>query len=181
MRELSSHLETIREEERTTISREIHDELGQQLTGLKWMLPGLAEKFRRKKLFSGKITTMISLIEDTVKSVRRISSDLRPGILDDLGLIDALDWASVEFERRTGIECKFKPPVEEVSFEKNLSTGIFRVYQEALTNVARHAGASRIKTTFDKSSDNWILVVEDDGMGFDSSDVISKKHLDWWV
>ena len=178
LRELSSHLETIREEERTTISREIHDELGQQLTGLKMDASWLSRKIPQKEtVLQEKITTMISLIEDTVKSVRRISSDLRPGILDDLGLIDALDWASVEFERRTGIECKFKPPVEEVSFEKNLSTGIFRVYQEALTNVARHAGASRIKTTFDKSSDNWILVIEDDGMGFDSSDVISKKTL----
>lgn len=178
LRELSSHLETIREEERTTISREIHDELGQQLTGLKMDASWLSRKIpQHETILQEKITTMISLIEDTVKSVRRISSDLRPGILDDLGLIDALDWASVEFERRTGIECKFKPTVEDVSFEKNLSTGIFRVYQEALTNVARHAGASRIKTTFDKSTDNWVLVIEDDGKGFDSSDVISKKTL----
>lgn len=178
LRELSSHLETIREEERTTISREIHDELGQQLTGLKMDASWLSRKIpQQETILQEKITAMISLIEDTVKSVRRISSDLRPGILDDLGLIDALDWASVEFERRTGIECKFKPTVEEVSFEKNLSTGIFRVYQEALTNVARHAGASRIRTTFDKSSDNWILVIEDDGKGFDSSDIISKKTL----
>ncbi len=178
LRELSSHLETIREEERTTISREIHDELGQQLTGLKMDASWLSRKIpQHETILQEKITTMIALIEDTVKSVRRISSDLRPGILDDLGLIDALDWASVEFERRTGIECKFKPTVEDVSFEKNLSTGIFRVYQEALTNVARHAGASRIKTTFDKSTDNWVLVIEDDGKGFDSSDVISKKTL----
>src|SRR5690349_8235534 len=131
LRQLSSYLETIREEERTSIAREIHDELGQQLTGLKMDISWLNKKVpKENKIVQEKISGMLSLVDTTVKTVRRISTELRPGILDDLGLIDALQWQSHEFEKRTGITCSFNTTFKDPSFEKHLSTGIFRVFQE---------------------------------------------------
>lgn len=176
LRNLSSHLQSVREEERTSIAREIHDELGQQLTGLKMDASWLLKKIpSEEKNMHDKISGMIKLLDSTVNTVRRISTELRPGILDDLGLIDALDWQSNEFEKRTGIHCEFKSSPAESQFEKNLSTGIFRVYQETLTNVARHSNATSIKTTFELSGDNIILKVQDNGNGFDE-DAVRKKN-----
>lgn len=178
LRQLSSYLESIREEERTNIAREIHDELGQQLTGLKMDASWLNKKISREnKVVHEKITGMIALIDETVRTVRRISTELRPGILDDLGLIDALHWQSNEFEKRTGIACRFNTTFKESSFEKKLSTGIFRVFQETLTNVARHAHASEIKTTFEREDENVILKVYDNGKGFEESEIRNKKTL----
>ncbi len=143
LRNLSSHLEKIREDERTSIAREIHDELGQQLTGLKMDVSWIARRLKENDIaLNEKIQGMIQLIDDTVKTVRKIASELRPGILDDLGLVAALDWQSKEFEKRTGIKCNFTSDQIDHNFNKNMATGIFRIYQEALTNVARHAKAS---------------------------------------
>jgi PAS domain S-box-containing protein len=178
LRQLSSHLENIREEERTNIAREIHDELGQQLTGLKMDVSWLGKKIPgENKTIHEKINGMISLIDDTVKTVRRISSELRPGILDDLGLIDALDWQSNEFEKRTGIRCKFHSAFSEKQFKKNLSTGVFRIYQEALTNVARHAEATEIDASLEQYNGNLILKVHDNGKGFDEAAIANKNTL----
>ncbi|CAN5432357.1 hypothetical protein BH11BAC1_BH11BAC1_02820 [soil metagenome] len=178
LRQLSSYLETIREEERTNIAREIHDELGQQLTGLKMDISWLNKKIPGDNIsVHEKIAGMISLIDETVKTVRRISTELRPGILDDLGLLDALQWQSHEFEKRTGIATKFDTTFSESSFEKNLSTGIFRVFQETLTNVARHAHASKIVTSFDRRDENFVLRVSDNGKGFDEKEIKSKRTL----
>jgi len=178
LRQLSSYLETIREEERTNIAREIHDELGQQLTGLKMDISWLNKKIpKENKVVQEKISGMLSLIDSTVKTVRRISTELRPGILDDLGLIDALQWQSHEFEKRTGILCSFSTSFTDSPFEKNLSTGIFRVFQETLTNVARHAHASEIMTIFEKHDDSIILQVHDNGLGFNETEIKSKKTL----
>jgi PAS domain S-box-containing protein len=178
LRQLSSYLETIREEERTNIAREIHDELGQQLTGLKMDISWLNKKIpKENKIVQDKISGMLSLVDTTVKTVRRISTELRPGILDDLGLIDALQWQSHEFEKRTGILCSFSTTFTEPSFEKHLSTGIFRVFQETLTNVARHAHASEIMTVLEKRDDNIILQVHDNGDGFNETEIKGKKTL----
>ncbi len=176
LRQLSSHLQTVREEERTAIAREIHDELGQQLTGLKMDISWLNKRIAQEnEPVREKIANMISLVDDTVKTIRRISTELRPGILDDLGLTDALDWQSTEFEKRTGIRCRFKSATSELSFNKNISTGIFRVYQETLTNVARHAEATEIKTTLESGNGNLTLRVCDNGKGFDEAEIKSKK------
>ena len=129
------------------------------------------------ELIREKLAGMISLIDDTVKTVRRISTELRPGILDDLGLVDALDWQSSEFEKRTGIHCTFKTVSSDLTFEKNISTGIFRVYQETLTNVARHAEATEVKTFLEKRDGRIVLQVSDNGIGFDNSEVKTKNTL----
>lgn len=178
LRLLSSHLEHVREEERTNISREIHDELGQQLTGLKMEASWLNKKIPDSdKTVHKKIAGMISLIDETVKTVRRISSELRPRILDDLGLIDAIDWQTKEFEKRTGFRCKFNCKVDELRINKSLSTGIFRVYQETLTNVARHAHASEIKILLERVNGNLILKVHDNGKGFNEAEIKNKHTL----
>ncbi len=178
LRQLSSYLETIREEERTSIAREIHDELGQQLTGLKMDISWLSKKINgESKVVHEKISGMLSLVDETVKTVRRISTELRPGILDDLGLVDALQWQSHEFEKRTGITSKFDTSFSESSFEKKLSTGIFRVFQETLTNIARHAQASKINTSFERQEENLVLRIKDNGKGFNESEIKVKRTL----
>jgi PAS domain S-box-containing protein len=178
LRQLSTHLETVREEERTNIAREIHDELGQQLTGLKMDLSSLNKKIPvENKAARKKIASMMALLDITMKTVRHISSELRPGILDDLGLTDALTWQSSEFEKRTGVHCQFKSKLRLRSFEKNLSTGIFRVYQETLTNVARHAKATKVSTTLEADSDSITLKVQDNGKGFNEAEIKNKNTL----
>lgn len=167
LRNLSSYLEKVREEERTSIAREIHDELGQQLTGLKMDVSWVARRLKdNDEVVTEKIQGMIQLIDDTVKTVRKIASELRPGILDDLGLIAALDWQSKEFEKRTGIKCNFKSDQLDHHFNKNISTGIFRIYQEALTNVARHANASQVDSSISVHDSNFVeITVQDNGIG----------------
>jgi signal transduction histidine kinase len=120
---------------------------------------------------------MMMLIDETVKTVRRISAKLRPGILDDLGLIPALEWQGEEFARRTGIQSKFINSSADFVVDRDISTNIFRVYQEVLTNVARHANATSIETTVEESH-GWItLTIKDNGIGFDSEDAKHKKSL----
>ncbi|MBL0103019.1 MAG: PAS domain S-box protein [Bacteroidetes bacterium] len=178
LRQLSGYLEKVREEERTTIAREIHDELGQQLTGLKidlsWFAKRIDQTDRQK---TQKVAEMMSLIDETVKTVRKIASELRPGILDDLGLIAALDWQSKEFEKRTGVICRFNHDFSDKSFDKNTATGIFRIYQEALTNVARHAGATEVEsflTLIDQDCIEFTIIDNGKGMG---NDLSPKKTL----
>ena len=179
IQKLTGYLENVREEERTRIAREIHDELGQQLTGLKmdasWINKKIVGSADPKIL--ERITTMISLIDETVKTVRRISSELRPGILDDLGLVPAIEWQCQEFEKRTGISSKCHAVLTDYNFDKNLATNVFRVYQEALTNVARHSHASAVET-FLTEQDGFInLTIKDNGVGFDLEEVKSKRSL----
>jgi PAS domain S-box-containing protein len=174
---LTAHLEKAQEEERTRIAREIHDELGQQLTGLKMDASWIAKNLSvSEKPVQQKIITMMSLIDDTVKTVRRISSELRPGILDDLGLLPALEWQSQEFEKRTGIKTTFHAGVEDFNPERNLSTNIFRVYQEALTNIARHSKATEVKANISEHQDHIVLEVKDNGQGMDT-DATNKNTL----
>jgi PAS domain S-box-containing protein len=178
IQKLTAYMERIREEERTRMSREIHDELGQQLTGLKMDASWITKKITaEEKLIHEKLVGMIGLIDETMKTVRRISSELRPGILDDLGLIPALEWQTLEFERRTGIESKFQSFITDFHPERELSTNIFRVYQEALTNIARHANATKVQTVLEQVNGYITLIVEDNGQGFDMKDIEKKNSL----
>ena len=180
IRRLNAHLQTIREEERTAVAREIHDELGQQLTGLKmdasWLLKKITsndgENAKREKLLE-----MISLIDETVKTVRRISSNLRPAILDDFGLIPALEWQCSEFEKRNGIKNTITSNVSDLTLNKTTSIGIFRIYQESLTNILRHAQASLVNTTIKCNQHKLVLSIKDNGIGFDTSLVKAKRTL----
>jgi PAS domain S-box-containing protein len=169
LRDLHSRLERVREEERGTIAREIHDELGQQLTGLKmdlsWTakrLDGPAAEPARQKLRS-----TMGLLDETIQTVRRIATDLRPSILDDLGLIAAIEWQSQEFEKRAGIRTVFQSTIPEIDFPPDVAIGMFRICQESLTNVARHASASQVSITLGPAQGGVCMAISDDGKGID--------------
>ncbi|HOS48314.1 MAG TPA: PAS domain S-box protein [Bacteroidia bacterium] len=175
LRDLSAHLQNIREDERGNIAREIHDELGQQLTGLKLDLSWVKKKMKTEDPeVTEKVQETLMLIDLTVKTVRRIATELRPGILDDLGLIAALDWQSHEFEKRSGIRCEFIAKVNPQELTSDISTGIFRIYQESLTNIARHSNATKVSTMLSKEGNFLKLQVIDNGIGFDV-DAAGKK------
>ena len=176
IQKLSGYLQNVREEERTAIAREIHDVLGQQLTALKMDTSWLRKNSMSEK-FTERLNGMISLIDETIRTVRKISSDLRPGILDDFGLAAAIEWQTAEFARKTGIETSVRvlenlPPIDE-----KLATNIFRIYQECLTNIARHAEATAVSTELDLYESDLQLIVRDNGKGIDLDHVKQRKSL----
>jgi len=175
LRELSSYLENIREEERKHISREIHDELGQQLTLLKLDLLQLSKKLPPEVGHDMKKAD--DLLAETMRSVRKIATQLRPSILDNLGLVSALDWQSREFEKNFGIRCVFESLIGEPVFNEKQSNALFRIYQEALTNIARHSGATRVDAILSQDGNNVVLEVRDNGKGFPMTDAEGKKTL----
>jgi signal transduction histidine kinase len=170
-RELSAHLQNIREEERKHIAREMHDELGQLLTGFKMDVSWLGKKLERNNdhIVREKLNGMTDIVDDAVKFVRKIAAELRPSILDDLGLVPALEWHSMEFEKRYNIAVEFQSQVAEPDIPLPVATGLFRMYQESLTNVARHSGARKVVTVLQTRGDNICLSITDDGKGFDTS------------
>ena len=176
LQELTAHLQSVREEERTRISRQVHDELGQQLTALKMDVSWIGQRITKPdNSIHRKLDDMTSLIDDAVVTVRRISTDLRPGILDDLGLISAIEWQCQEFERRTEIKSQCHIQMSDYDPPRDLSTNIFRIYQETLTNIARHAHATRVETILDEKDGYTRLIIKDNGVGFDVLEVKKKK------
>jgi len=178
IRQLSNHLQNIREEERSHIAREIHDELGQQLTVLKMNILGLNKKLTTADAtIHEKIGEIIELIDTTVKSVRRISSELRPSLLYNLGLVAAIDWQLREFEKTSGIKTVFIEPAEELKIADPVKNGLFRIFQESLTNAGRHANATRIMVSLERTNGQLILTVEDNGQGFDKEKIGARHTL----
>lgn len=178
IKQLVTHLQDIREQERTSMAREIHDELGQQLTGLKMYISSLYKKIApQEEDIKEKFSSTLELIEDTIKSVRKISMDLRPSMLDDLGLMAALEWQSNEFEKRSGIDSDFINETGNTEIPNRLKTGLFRIYQESLTNVARHADAKKIVSSLKLENNSLVLTITDDGKGFSFKNIESKKTL----
>ena len=165
LRNLSLHLQSVREEERAHLSREIHDELGQALTALKMDLAWLKKRLPgdQQALFE-KLVSAEELTRSTLQAVKRISAELRPGLLDDVGLTAAIEWQAEEFRKRTGIECRTRVE-QDLGLEKDLSTTIFRIVQEALTNVARHARAGRVEISLRERDGVVRLLIIDDGVG----------------
>ena len=146
LRDLAARLQTVREEERTRIARELHDELGQALTGLKMDLSWVRGRLPRTQSELPTAANSITRVDGTVDSVRRIATELRPGVLDLLGLVAAIEWQSQEFVRRTGIETDLDLQSDDSPVDDDVrATTMFRILQEALTNVARHAGATRVR------------------------------------
>lgn len=174
---LTAHLQNIREEERSQIALEIHDVLGQQLTALKMDAAWLKKKSTENKTAPERIETMLKLIDDTIKTVRRIASDLRPGILEDMGLVAALEWQGTEFQKNTGLTLDFTGDNCAQEPDKKLSINVFRVYQETLTNIARHAEAKHVDTRFHCDADRLQLIVKDDGKGINLKNVGVQKSL----
>ncbi len=178
LRELYINSQNIREEERTHIAREIHDELGQQLTGLKMDLSWINRKLKSEdQMVNEKISGTLNLIDTTIKTVRKIATELRPSILDDLGLIAALEWQSEEFEKRSDIKVNFTGNIDQIILKPDIITALFRIYQELLTNVARHADAKTINTSIYIADNILHLNFQDNGIGFIENDIISKKTL----
>lgn len=170
LRNLSAHLDTVREQERTSISREIHDELGQVLTALKMDIFWLGNKYKDHEPLSEKTKSMIKLIDSTIKTVKRISSELRPVVLDDLGLVAAIEWKAEEFQKRTGIECEVHFDPEDIILDRAVSTTIFRIFQEAMTNVIRHAKATKVAVRLEEKGGQIVLTVNDNGRGVTDSE-----------
>jgi len=178
LRNLSIYLQTVREEERTRIAREIHDELGQVLTALKMDLSWLGNRLSKdqQSLFE-KTKSMSELIDMTIQTIKKISSELRPSLLDDLGLAAAIEWQTEEFQKRTGIECKVALNSEDTVLNPDLSTTIFRIFQETLTNIARHANATKVKAGLKENAGKIILGVKDNGKGITRKQISDHKSL----
>ena len=177
LRNLAARLLSVREEERARIAREIHDELGQSLTAVKIDISWLAGRLPPKNAeMLERIRATVQLADGLIKSVRRISTDLRPGILD-LGLAAAVEWQAQDFQTRTGIPCKLRLLAQQVVVAPNVSTALFRIFQETLTNVARHANATRTEVVLQKQRDGLVLLIRDNGQGFDSANPSFSKSL----
>jgi PAS domain S-box-containing protein len=178
LRALAAHLESVREDERSRIAREIHDELGQALTALRFdvrRLGGSPPDDRQVAL--ERMQAMTALIDGTIASVRRIATELRPGVLDDLGLGAAIEWQAQEFEARTGIRCSVTMTPTEVDLSREVSTAVFRIFQETLTNVARHANAHDVEIALSAAVDHVALVVRDDGRGITEAELAGRRSL----
>ncbi|MFB3926781.1 MAG: PAS domain S-box protein, partial [Syntrophales bacterium] len=178
LRALAANLESVREEERTHIAREIHDEFGQALTGLKmdisWIRKMLSGKEQR---VLEKTKSMQKCIDRTIGLVHRISMELRPGILDDFGLQAAIEWQLKEFKKRADIEYRFQPDLVEEDIDPEIRTIVFRVFQETLTNIMRHAGASKVDIHLRRENNNLILTVEDNGRGITEEEINNVNSL----
>jgi len=178
LRALAARLQSVREEERTYIAREIHDELGQACTAIKMDLALIGRKLtKRQTALRAKVDSSMQLVDDTIVTLRRIASELRPRTLDDLGLPAALESQAQEFEGRTGIHCSVILPPERLMLDTDRSTTIFRIFQESLTNVARHAHATRVEARLRRENDRIIFQVFDNGTGFDPEVAKARKSL----
>jgi len=183
VRMLSGRVATVQEEERTRIARELHDELGVGLTCLKidlsrlhTMVSGGAGAGVRKKA-GNKIRSMVEQIDTTIASVQRLVTELRPAVLDDLGLVAAIEWQCQDFQKRTGIPCTCVTSADDIAMEPERATAIFRICQEALTNTARHAQATAVTIKLESRSESLQLVVADNGVGIPNTKVSNRRSL----
>jgi signal transduction histidine kinase len=165
LQELAAAAHSAREQEKTRIARELHDELGQALTALKMDTVWLKKNVLDEKL-AGKLTGMIAMLDNTVAATRRIAADLRPLMLDDLGLIPATEWLVQNFTERTGIACELKVSDPEPTLRDPYAIALFRIIQESLTNVAKHAQASQVNITVACHDSTVTVSVRDNGIGF---------------
>jgi PAS domain S-box-containing protein len=183
LRALSANLQSAKEEEAMRIARELHDELGGELTSLKWDLEifektisKVSDQSQLRKLRE-KIHSMLGLVENTIGAVRRISSEMRPSVLDDLGLVEAIEWQGREFEIRTGVPVRYQASVSQIDLSTAQSTAIFRIVQEALTNVLRHAQATKVDIKLTEEAGELILTLSDNGRGITEDDKSRPQSL----
>jgi PAS domain S-box-containing protein len=183
LRALSARLQSAREEEGTRIAREIHDELGAALTSLKWDLESfdkvISESGDQAQLhvLRERIEAMLRLTETTISTVRRISSELRPSVLDDLGLVEAIEWRAQQFQARTGIICRCDCSLDDLNFSREQSTAVFHILQEALTNILRHAQATRVDIKMKAEAGEFVLTISDDGKGITEDEKSRSESL----
>jgi two-component system sensor histidine kinase UhpB len=186
LRELLSYSQTVREEERTRIARELHDELGQMLTGVKLDATWLATRLSGERPdVTKKVASMSRLIDETLDAMRRVAADLRPMMLDDLGLTAALEWLVEDFGERTGINIRLEMDMEETPYrpqdeeglDARVSTAAFRIVQECLTNVARHAQTEQAAVSLECRDSKLLIMVSDNGKGMDLANGKGCKSL----
>jgi signal transduction histidine kinase len=178
LRALSVYLQRVREEERTRIAREVHDELGQALTSCKLDLSLIASRMPKSlKPLIEKTKALSAHMDATIQTVRRISTELRPGILDHLGLVAALEWQANEFQTRTGIKCDVNTKVHDAQLDANLATTFFRIFQETLTNIIRHAGATQVSVSLKEEAQRIIMDVKDNGRGIGPEEISNTSSL----
>ncbi len=178
LRALAASLQSIREEERTRVAREIHDELGQTLTAIKLesasLIRGLPVDAKEQL---NRAQSIVKLADETIQTVRRISTELRPSILDDLGLVAAVEWAAEEFQSRTGTKCHLDLPQNDIVIDRERATALFRILQETLTNVARHASATHVNMRLAQEDGSLILEVRDNGKGISEERLSAGRPL----
>lgn len=183
LRALTNHLESVREEERTKISREVHDGLGQSMICLKIDLELLSNQINKMcdkpqiDMINKTIKKMSALIDFNVQSVRRIAMELRPGVLDDLGTVAAIEWQAQDFEKLTGIKCIFNSEVEDLPLDRESSTALFRIFQEILTNIVCHAEATMVKVNIKERRNKYVLQVDDNGIGISMKEISAPQSL----
>ncbi len=178
LRALTVRLQSVREEERTHIAREIHDDLGQALTGLRMDLSWLIKQSEQTdKKVQRRLLSMLSLTDATIHKVRKIATDLRPGILDDLGLAAAIEWQSKDYQERTGIQFQVQTSLQEFVLDEKRTTAFFRIFQESLTNVVRHANAKNVEITLRQEGNTVVLTVKDDGKGISAYEINNPRSV----
>lgn len=178
LRALAARLQAAREEERTQLARDIHDELSGTLTALKMDLSLLPDRVAKDhSLFLEKLSSMSGLVDRTLDRVHTIVTELRPAVLDKFGLVAAIEWQTGEFQDRSGIACQTHLPTEEIPLEPERSTAVFRILQEALTNVARHANASKVVVDLRSEAGSLILEVRDNGKGIDENAIYAHNSM----
>ena len=174
LRQLSVHIESAREEERKWIAREIHDDLGQNLTTLKMDLELLKNNLVDGKVgLPGKIAQMVNLVKSIIQKVRQLSQALRPSVLDNLGFSEAVTWQAREFEKRSNIECKLSIQPQEIHLNDTISSALFRVFQEVLTNVSRHSNATIVTVDLKKKHDELWFKIRDNGVGITKEQIVN--------
>ena len=175
LRGLTAHLQSVREEERTRIAREMHDELGQLLTAIKMNCARLSARNDQPGLQTG-LRVVMDLVDQTIGAVRRLATELRPGILDH-GLPDAIEWQAREFEQRSEIACHVEYRAADEDLNPKCATELFRIFQEILTNVARHSGANQAWVTVVRDSGDMVMEVRDNGRGITPKEIDSRTAL----
>lgn len=178
LRALSIHLQHVREEERTLIAREVHDELGQALTGLKLELTWLAGRLPPDlKALHAKTKSMAKHIDEIVQAIRRIATELRPGLLDTVGLLAAIEWQANQFQAQTGIQCRVRTSAKETLGHQEVNTAFFRIFQETLTNIIRHARATRVEVHLAEQGGDLVLEVKDNGRGISEAEANNTRSI----
>lgn len=184
LRDLAARLNSIREKERAWISREIHDELGQLFTSIKYELSLLRKRISKqedrpeaKTDIEERLKSMSELVDVAIKTVQKVATELRPGILDDLGLMATIEWQASEFQQRTGITCRLHSDLQAIRLDRERATAVFRIFQEVLTNIARHAGATRVEIRIKEKAGRLYLDVKDNGRGITDEEIADPKSL----
>jgi PAS domain S-box-containing protein len=177
LRNLAAHLQSVREEERTNIAREIHDQLGQMLTGLALDMHWLTRKYADHLPIVEKVKSMVNITDTAIQTVKKIASELRPGILDHFGITAAIQWQANDIKERSGIACDVRAEPARIILDRDRATTIFRIFQEAATNILRHAEATTMKVDLRQSGNSVELTVTDNGKGITEEQIFSPMSL----